>query len=78
MTIAGASRSCSSCPVGLSWLCHYRARQPGPVSKVAPTGKLGIAVAIVSRIVFPGESPGRPVAIGGGPIVLDSIVLALS
>ena len=67
----------SGVATGLSWLCYYRALQLGPVGKVAPIDKLSVAIAIVLGIVFLGESLSWPVAIGGGLIVLGSIVLVL-
>lgn len=67
----------SGVATGLSWLCYYRALQLGPVSKVAPIDKLSVAVAILFGIVFLGESLSWPIAIGGGLIVLGSIVLVL-
>ncbi len=65
----------SGLATGLSWLCYYRALQLGPVSKVAPIDKLSVALAIVLGVVFLGESLSWPVAIGGGLIVLGSIVI---
>ena len=65
----------SGIATGLSWLCYYRALQLGPVSKVAPIDKLSVALAIVLGVVFLGESLSWPVAIGGGLIVLGSIVM---
>jgi len=65
----------SGIATGLSWLCYYRALQLGPVSKVAPIDKLSVAIAIVLGIVILGESLSWPVAIGGGLIVLGSIVI---
>jgi len=67
----------SGIATGLSWLCYYRALQLGPVSKVAPIDKLSVAIAIVLGIVFLGESLSWTVAIGGGLIVLGSMVLVL-
>ena len=67
----------SGVATGLSWLCYYRALQLGPVGKVAPIDKLSVAIAIVLGIVFLGESLSWPVAIGGGLIVLGSVVLVL-
>jgi uncharacterized membrane protein len=40
-------------------------------------GKLGVAFAIVLGIVFVGEKPTWPVALGGGLIVAGSIVIIL-
>ena len=65
----------SGLATGASWLCYYRALQLGPVSKVAPIDKLSVALAIVLGVVFLGESLSWPVAIGGGLIVLGSIVM---
>lgn len=67
----------SGVATGLSWLCYYRALQLGPVSKVAPVDKLSVAIAIVLGLVFLGEKPSWPLAIGGLLIVAGSLVIAL-
>lgn len=65
----------SGLATGLSWLCYYRALQLGPVSKVAPIDKLSVAFAILLGVLFVGESLSWPVAIGGGLIIIGSIVM---
>lgn len=67
LTLSGAA-------TGLSWLCFYRALQLGPVSKVAPIDKLSVAFAIFLGVLFLGEELSWPTIIGGGLIVLGSIV----
>ncbi len=64
----------SGVATGLSWLCFYRALQIGLVSKVAPIDKLSVAFAIVLGALFLGEKLTWPTLIGGGLIVLGSIV----
>lgn len=64
----------SGVATGLSWLCFYRALQLGPVSKVAPIDKLSVAFAILLGALFLGENLSWPTIIGGGLIVLGSIV----
>lgn len=64
----------SGAATGLSWLCFYRALQIGPLSKVAPIDKLSVAFAIVLGALFLAEKLTWPTIIGGGLIVLGSIV----
>jgi transporter family protein len=64
----------SGVATGLSWLCFYRALQLGPVSKVAPIDKLSVAFAILLGALFLRETLSWPTIIGGGLIVLGSIV----
>jgi len=42
----------SGLATGLSWLCYFRALQLGEASRVAPTDKLSVIVAIVLAGVF--------------------------
>ena len=67
----------SGIATGLSWLCYYRALQLGPVSKVAPIDKLSVALAIMLGLVFLGERPSWPLAVGGALIVAGAMVIAL-
>jgi transporter family protein len=60
---------------GLSWLCYYRALQLGPISMVAPVDKLSVAFAILFGIVLLGEQLTWQVAVGGGLIILGTIVI---
>lgn len=64
----------SGAATGLSWLCFYRALQIGPISKVAPIDKLSVAFAIVLGAIFLAEKLTWPTIVGGGLIVLGSIV----
>jgi transporter family protein len=68
LTLSGAA-------TGLSWLCFYRALQLGPVSKVAPIDKLSVAFAILLGAIFLGEKLAWSTILGGGLIVLGSVVI---
>jgi transporter family protein len=68
----------SGIATGLSWLCYYRALQLGPASKVAPVDKLSVAFAILLAVFFLGEKLTLKSAIGGGFVVIGSLVLAFS
>jgi len=67
----------SGMATGLSWLCYYRAIQLGPISKVAPIDKLSVALVIIFGIIFLGEKLTWQVLLGGGLVILGSIVIAL-
>ena len=67
----------SGLATGLSWLCYFRALQSGPISRVAPLDKLSVAFAIVLGLIFVGEKPSWPIAIGAALIVAGSIVIAV-
>ena len=67
----------SGVTTGLSWLCYFRALQLGPVSVVAPIDKLSVALVIVSGWVLLGEPFTLKAAIGGGLVVVGSLVLIL-
>jgi len=67
----------SGLATGLSWLCYFRALQTGPISRVAPIDKLSVAFAIALALLFIGEKPSWPVAIGAMLIVAGSIVIAV-
>jgi transporter family protein len=67
----------SGLATGLSWLCYFRALQTGPITKVAPIDKLSVAFAIILGLVFIGEKPSWPVAIGASLIVAGSIVIVV-
>jgi transporter family protein len=66
----------SGIATGLSWLCYYRALQLGPMSSVAPIDKLSVALAITFGVVFLGEHVTWQTAVGGGLIVLGSLIIA--
>ena len=65
----------SGIATGLSWLCYYRAIQLGPISKVAPVDKLSVALAILLGVVFLGERLTWQVILGGGFVILGSIII---
>ncbi|MBV8634846.1 MAG: EamA family transporter [Burkholderiaceae bacterium] len=67
----------SGLATGLSWLCYFRALQSGPISRVAPLDKLSVAFAIILGLIFIGEKPSWPLAIGASLIVAGSMVIVL-
>jgi len=67
----------SGMATGLSWLCYYRAIQLGPISKVAPVDKLSVVLAIIFGIIFLGEKLTWQVLLGGGLVVLGTIIICL-
>jgi len=67
----------SGVATGLSWLCYFRALQIGPISRVAPLDKLSVAFAIVLGVIFIGEKPSWPMAIGATLIVAGSVVIVV-
>ena len=69
--------SLSGIATGLSWLCYYRALQLGPISKVAPLDKLSVAFAVLLGVIFLGERFTWPTALGGGLIILGSIIMVV-
>ncbi len=66
----------SGLATGASWLCYFRALQSGDASRVAPIDKLSVVVAMTLAVVFLGEHLSWQQCIGGGLIVLGTIVLA--
>jgi transporter family protein len=67
----------SGVTTGLSWLCYFRALQMGPVSMVAPIDKLSVALVIVTGWLLLGEPVTTKGIIGGGLVVLGSLILLL-
>lgn len=67
----------SGIATGLSWLCYYRAIQLGPISKVASVDKLSVALAIMFGIIFLGEELTWQVLLGGGLVIIGSIIICL-
>lgn len=67
----------SGVTTGLSWLCYFRALQLGPVSMVAPIDKLSVAFVIIAGWLLLGEPVTAKGAIGGGFVVLGSLILLL-
>ncbi len=65
----------SGIATGLSWLCYFRALALGEVSKVAPIDKLSVVFAMILAFLFLGETVRLPVVIGGGLIVLGTLVI---
>ncbi len=66
----------SGLATGLSWLFYFKALQLGDVSQVAPIDKLSLALTILLAATFLGESLTLKTAIGGGLIILGTLVLA--
>ena len=42
----------SGLATGASWLCYYRALQPGEASKVVPVDKLSVVITLVLAFIF--------------------------
>ena len=66
----------SGLATGLSWLCYFRALQLGDASKVAPVDKLSVVVAMVLAALFLGEHLSWQQWVGGGLIIMGSVILA--
>ncbi|MDJ1497062.1 EamA family transporter [Cytophagaceae bacterium DM2B3-1] len=67
----------SGLATGFSWLCYFKALQSGDVSKVAPTDKLSVALAIVLSVIFLGETLTVKTAIGASLIIVGTMILIL-
>ena len=67
----------SGLSTGVSWICYFRALQLGPVSKVAPIDKMSLGLTIFFALVFLGEAFSWKVVIGGGLVILGSLILVL-
>jgi bacterial/archaeal transporter family protein len=65
----------SGVTTGLSWLCYFRALQLGPVSVVAPIDKLSVALVMIAGWTLLGEPLTVKGAIGGGFVILGSLIL---
>jgi transporter family protein len=61
--------------VGLSWLFYFKALQGGDVSKVAPLDKLSVPMTMLLAMLFWGEPLSAKVLLGGGLIIIGSLVL---
>jgi transporter family protein len=66
----------SGLATGLSWLCYFKALKLGPASLVAPIDKLSVVVAIALAAAFLGEKLSWQHLVGGGLIVVGSVVIA--
>ena len=66
----------SGLATGASWLCYFRALQLGEASRVAPVDKLSVVVAMALAALFLGERLTWVHYLGGGLIVVGSILLA--
>ena len=67
----------SAIATGLSWLCYFRALQLGPVSRVAPVDKLSVVFVILFSVIFLSEKLTWATLIGGGFIIVGSLVMTL-
>lgn len=67
----------SAIATGASWLCYFRALQVGEVSRVAPVDKLSVVFAMVFAVVMLRERLTWQHAVGGGLIVMGSLVLVM-
>lgn len=67
----------SGVTTGLSWLCYFRALQLGPVSMVAPIDKMSVALVMVAGWAFLGEPMSVKGLLGGGLVVLGTLILIL-
>ena len=65
----------SGIATGLSWLFYFKALQLGEVSKVASIDKLSVAFVIILGVLFLHEPLDAKVIIGGGCIVLGSLIM---
>lgn len=65
----------SGLATGLSWIFYFKALHYGQASKVAPIDKLSVAFTIALSILFLGEPANPKVLLGGGLIVLGSLVI---
>ena len=61
----------------LSWLCHYKALQMAPASRVAPIDKMSVALVVIMAVVFHGEPLGWKIVIGVGLVVAGALILAI-
>ena len=66
----------SGVATGLSWLCYFRALQPGEASQVAPVDKLSVVFVLVFAALFLREPLTLRSGLGGLLIVAGAIVLA--
>ena len=66
----------SGVATGLSWLCHFRALQMGPASRVVPVDRLSVVFAIILAAVVLGEQLNWQHYLGGALIVAGAVILA--
>ncbi|MFI4982721.1 MAG: EamA family transporter, partial [Nevskiales bacterium] len=56
--------------------CYYRALQLAPASRVAPIDKLSVVIAIVLGLLVLKEPLSLKLLLGGGLIVVGTVVIA--
>ena len=67
----------SGLATGASWLCYYKAREMGEVSKVAPIDKLSIVFTLILAFVFLHETVSVKSIIGGILIAAGTLFMVL-
>lgn len=67
----------SGVATGLSWLFYFKALQTGPVSKVAPIDKFGVALAMGLAFVLLREPVDLKTVIGGLLIVAGTVIMLI-
>ena len=67
----------SAIATGLSWLCYFKAIQLGPISKVTPIDKLSLVFTIIMGILFLGEKLSWQICLGGGLVILGTLIIIL-
>ena len=67
----------SGIATGVSWLCYYKARQLGDVSKVVPVDKLSVIITLALAFVFLHESFTLKSAIGCVLIGAGTLIMVL-
>lgn len=67
----------SGIATGLSWLCYYKALQMAPASRIAPFEKISVAFTIILAAVFLNETLTWKTILGGGLVVIGSLIIAL-
>ena len=65
----------SGVATGASWLCYYRALQPGEVSKVVPIDRLSVVITLVMAALilhekFTPKSIAGCILIGAGTLIM--------
>lgn len=67
----------SGVATGLSWVFYFRALQVGKLGQVATVDKLSLALTILLACIFLGEPLTWKTVIGGGLVVVGSLVVIL-
>ena len=67
----------SGVATGLSWIFYFRALQVGKLAQVATVDKLSLALTILLAFIFLGEPLTWKTIIGGGLVIVGSLVVIL-